>query len=434
MTLPSRRAILGTAAGFMLSGAKAWAVPDEPLAGAALYRDVVTYDRMGPHRTGGPGGRRTEAWLTERFMALGLSPARQEVPVTLHDPAGCHLTAGGNKIDLFPVWPAHWTDGSGLTAPLRPADGPPETMNGAIALVRLAFNRAASLPVPGLAEQIGRPISQGAAGVICVTEGPFGELIALNVPASQPAWKVPVLQAPGRAGASLAEFAAQGMAVTLVAAGRSGPGKGANVTGQSGGAGQAVVISTSHSGWFHCAGERGPGLALLLGLGAHLMRDGGSALKGRQLVLVSSAGHELMGVGGKLFVERLAPKPEQTDLWLHLGAGIATYKFTPGPGGPRTTGQANPDRFMGVTPKLLPLAASAMAGVSGLDQPFDASARPSAGEITLFLRAGYQRCAGLFAGHDFHHTPADRADKTGPDLLAPVARGLARFIDAALST
>ena len=77
------------------------------------------------------------------------------------------------------------------------------------------------------------------------------------------------------------------------------------------------VISTPSSGWFTCAGERGPGIAALLALAewAHARPDS------LHYLFVATSGHELDFLGARLFHEaQLAPPPERTQVWLHLSA------------------------------------------------------------------------------------------------------------------
>jgi hypothetical protein len=81
------------------------------------------------------------------------------------------------------------------------------------------------------------------------------------------------------------------------------------------------VVSTPSSGWFTCAGERGPGIAMLLALAEWV----GARSDGLNYLFVATSGHELDYLGARLFHEaHLAPPPERTRAWLHLGAQIAT--------------------------------------------------------------------------------------------------------------
>ena len=106
-------------------------------------------------------------------------------------------------------------------------------------------------------------IARKALAVVVVTEGPTGGIIALNEASGRYAWPVPVVLVGAAQAGPLAQAAAAGSAVTLMSTGDASPQAAAsNVVGRRAGQGKAIVVSTPKSGWFHCAGERGSGLAL----------------------------------------------------------------------------------------------------------------------------------------------------------------------------
>jgi len=77
----------------------------------------------------------------------------------------------------------------------------------------------------------------------------------------------------------------------------------------------AVVVMTPRSGWGPCAGERGPGLLLLLEAFGRV-----AAAKTRRTVLfLASSGHELGHQGLHHFLDELQ---HEVFAWLHLGANI----------------------------------------------------------------------------------------------------------------
>jgi hypothetical protein len=84
------------------------------------------------------------------------------------------------------------------------------------------------------------------------------------------------------------------------------------------------VISTPSSGWFHCAGERGPGIAIWLAL-ARWSSHRESTVR---YTFVASSGHEIGEQGMRSFLASQAPRPSEVDIWLHLGASIAARGTT----------------------------------------------------------------------------------------------------------
>lgn len=190
--------------------------------------------------------------------------------------------------------------------------------------------------------------------------------------------------------------------------------------------GGTVVVSTPASGWFACGGERGPGIALWLALADWAAKGGLTS----SLVFVVNSGHELGDLGAHQFLEKAAPPKDQVRLWLHLGAGIATYDWHE-TNPLRRLPSPDPQRYLLASRPILEAARRAFAGQPGLEQVYEATVEQAAGELRPILAAGYDRAAGIFAGHRFHHVPTDDADKTGPELLRPVARALAAFARAA---
>ncbi|MBL7373088.1 hypothetical protein INQ23_27625, partial [Escherichia coli] len=82
-------------------------------------------------------------------------------------------------------------------------------------------------------------------------------------------------------------------------------------------------------------------------------------------------------LGAAEALKATAPRPEDTHFWLHLGANVAAQDWHD------LTGQVLPgidtQRYLSVTPGLLPLARAIFAGHVGLEAPYS-SETISAGE------------------------------------------------------
>jgi hypothetical protein len=413
----------------MLAGLGAWAgaavsaraaprpLPD-PLAGAALYADVKTYSGLGEHRTGTPGDTATTVWLEKALKAAGYATERQgfDYPVFELEHAG--LTLGGREVAGFPYWTPAATPAGGLSAPLSLTPGP-----GKILVVSLAPGSGGGLNAPP-PKQISDGAASGAAAVVAITENPLGEMSALNRAAKAPPWPVPVLLVAGREGAALKAAAQAGETATLRLEGRAVTRTAHNVIGRRARPGKYLVVSTPKSGWFHCAGERGSGVAIWLGLARWL------ATTDHNVTLLCPSGHEFDGYGGHIFTETLAPKPADTKLWLHVGANVAAYDYALQDG--KVVRQPGPraDRILACSDALMPLAASAFAGQPGYQKAFDIDEKKPPGEIALFQSLGYAPLIGVVAGHPLHHTTLDLPDVTDGKMLEPVARGLQAMLTA----
>jgi hypothetical protein len=191
------------------------------------------------------------------------------------------------------------------------------------------------------------------------------------------------------------------------------------------GPGKPLILSTPRSGWFACAGERGSGIAIWLGLARHF-----AARRDLNLVLSAASGHEFDGYGGHVFAEHLAPKPDEARGWVHIGANVAAYDFAMVEGKVTRLGRPQPGRRLAVSETLLPAAKAAFAGQPSYERPIDIDVASAPGEIAEYQRRGYKPLATLVGSHPLHHTRRDLPDVTGPELLEPAARGLAALIDA----
>jgi hypothetical protein len=181
-----------------------------------------------------------------------------------------------------------------------------------------------------------------------------------------------------------------------------------------------IVVSTPQSGWFRCAAERGPGIALFLGLARWASRRS----SGPSFLFVSTSGHELGGLGMRAFQRELAPQPNRVMCWLHLGAGIAAYPWEETATGWKRLLEPDSRRYLMSSPELVPLLTTTFAGQPGLTP----TTGRAVGEFDFMLKAGY-RTFGIAAGHRFHHTPADSPEMTGPQILEPIGRALIQTLE-----
>jgi len=413
MGLDRREALLAGLAAWAGTGVSARAAPGDPLSGATLYADVKTYAGLGEHRTGTPGDEATTKWLADALTAAGYAVERQGFDYPVFELARSDLGIGGRTIKGFPYWTPGLSPPGGAKGPLSANGGP-----GKVALVDLPPGTGAGLEAPPPA-QIAEAVASGARAVVAITENRLGELAALNrTPKAEP-WKVPVLLVAGREAAALKAAAARGAEAIVRLDGRTVTHKAHNVVGRRARPGKHLVLSTPKSGWLHCAGERGSGIAIWLGLARWL-----AASTDHNLTIVAASGHEFDGYGGHLFSETLAPKPAATKLWLAIGANVAVYDFELKDG--QVVRRAGPpaERLLAVSDALMPLAAKAFAGQPGYERPMDIDQRKPPGEVALFQRLGYAPLVGMVASSVLHHTPRDVADVTDGSLLEPVARGL----------
>ena len=419
----SRRAVLGAPAVLFAASATGATTPG---SAAEAQRILERYHAFGDKAAGGPGDTASGEWLEGELKGLGFTCRRQTYDVPAFE-GEATLISGAARADLIPQAIVVPTLREGLSGPLYVAGsgkgGP------GIALLILPYVRWSSA-VGQIARRVQAVLDGGASAVIIVTTGPTGEALALNAPVDKPLFDRPVaVMAPNDTEPFLLA-AGRGEAATLRVAGRSFRRPAFNVTATlNSGAATTLVISTPRSGWFGCAGERGSGMAAWL----MLVRWAARARLPANIALVATSGHEYENAGGERFIHELAPKPDKTALWVHLGANVAARDWhergaalSPLPG-------ADSQRYLLASPLLLTSAKVAFAGQPGLEQVYPADPTLAAGELGNVLRAGYSPAIGIFGSHRFHHARADDLRCVSAPLIPPVVEAFATVIRSAVA-
>lgn len=416
-------AISGLAACGSLTGGSPGAVAD-PLSGASLMRDVETYVGFGNHRSGGKGDTATSNWFARRWKALGYEIEDMPFSLPNADTTTASLEIGGETFSGFGQPPLAFTPAGGLAAPLVVwSSTSPGDVAGAIAVISIPRKFGAASPSAAYRDAFGKARAAGAIGAVGVITSPSRDLVAINTPVDLAAG-IPVLLIGERDQPRLSAAMARRAPGRLRIEGRGGSRTARNTVARFGKAGPWLVVSTPQSGWFNCGGERGPGVAMLLALSDWARRQ---ALPCR-LCFVATSGHEWMYYGADMFREAGAPKPEETALWVHLGASYAARGYTETPGGLMPLDTPNPGSIFMVSADLADRARTAFAGQPPLDKPVIGSVAASAGELTALIREGYKSYFGFFGYSGLFHTPADTAASTSPAIMEPIARSIARLI------
>lgn len=410
----SRRAVLG--AGALLAAGPAMA--SGPNAEAEAKRILERYQSFGDKASGGPGDEASGAWLEGELKALGYAVKRQSFEAPAYD-GEATLSMGATTAGVIPQAIVTSTPAGGITGPLHAGD-----RDGGIAVVVLPYARwSTALAV----EQRLKSVKGDA--VVLVTTGPTGEAVALNTPADRKLFGRPVAVLAPKEAAPFLAAAAKGETATLNVSGRSYRRPAYNVTATlDRGAGRWLVLSTPRSGWFGCVGERGSGLAVWLMLTAWAAKTKLPA----NVALVATSGHEYEYQGGELYIHGWAPKPQDTALWVHLGANVATRDWHERGALLSPLPSADPQRFLLGAPKLVPAMKAAFAGLPGLETPYPADPKLAAGELGSILAAGYDPAMGIFGSHRYHHTKSDDLRCVSPALVPPVVDAFAKVIAAAL--
>lgn len=390
-----------------------------------LLADVRTYAEAGNKRSGGAGDRWTADWTAKRLEVAGFNVERQGFEVPWFDGSVCELAFGDIKIGLTAQPLAAVTEPRGVQAALRLAETGGR-LDGAIAVIRLPYRRWSSLLDRAVREPLADALARGASGVILVTTGPSGEALLLNAPADGSLSDRPIALLAPRHAAPVIEAARHGTRASLTITGDGGVRRADNIIGRVERAGRRwIVVSTPRSGWTDCAGERGPGIAVWLALADWMPR----IFTGHSLLFLCNSGHEYENLGASHVVESIGPPPAETDLWLHLGANVATRDFQETPSALLPLPSADPYRFLMTSADFVDRARAIFKGQPGLEMAYPSS-QGVAGELAEVIGAGYARHAGVFGAHRHHHAATDTLDVVASEPLAATARGIRDLISA----
>ena len=398
---------------------------------AAVAEDLRRYIAFGNKQSGGVGDDACGTWLESELVQAGFETERQYFQAPWFEAERAELSSGDARARLWPQPIVRTTPPGGLTAPIVRVDEQglaARPVDGAIALVDLPHARWSSMFWPGVATPVTAAFDAGAAACVIVTNGPSGRVIALNTDGREPLYPGPMaLLAPQDAAPFLAA-AMNGHNATLVLDGQGGRRRAFNLVGRlDRGRGRWLVVSTPRSGWFTCAGERGGGIAAWL----HIARWAARAAPDHDLAFVCNSGHEYQYLGAEELLHTVAPRPEETAFWLHLGANLAARDWHDGVGERRPLPGTDSQRYLVVSPPLLPAARTLFAGLPGLEAPYYSDTL-SAGELTNVIEAGYAPVAGVFGVHRFHHVVEDDERCVSADDVAATTRAFRRLLERAL--
>jgi hypothetical protein len=392
-----------------------------------LCRDVRTYEAFGDHRTATAPDHATSRWLAHELGEAGLRPQCSRFAHACFHFNGGAVVIEKREIELFPLWPARPI--AKLDGALARAQGPHAT--GFISFARLPYAPNASLAAPTYRVPIEAALARMPSAIIAATDGPTGDIIALNADLRTPL-AAPVVLVAGRDADALERAARRGARARIRVNGSLEEGGHAlNVVARRDGNGPTLVVSTPTSGWFACAGERGAGVAVFLALARWAVK----ALP-NPLLFVATSGHEFEGLGSEHFLRSgLAPGPDETALWVHLGANIASRSVRLDHVRAIAEDEPSRTRMCWTSADLTGPAARAFAGLGGFAAPLDIDGDGSApGDVRFYRAHGYQRILGLVGAHPLHHTRLDRAEPAiHAGELGRVAAATSAFIGDVLA-
>jgi len=382
-----------------------------------LMADVQRYHDFGIHRTAHEGDLGTSAWLEDRLRASGLATAEHRFRLSQFFLEEASITDASGRIPAFPIWLPRPTPGSGITAPLVivTEQTPEADIRGAIAWVD-----AAGAARRGALDD--KAIAAGAAAILFETtdRGGLGLFSAVNAERRYVDVQRPVPTLIFGSAESDRLRASAGRDVNVRLTGRMVEDAeavtviGRHVVDESA---DWIVVSTPSSGWFTNAGERGPGIAMLLAL-ARWVSERQAPLN---YFFVATSGHELDYLGARLLHEdHVAPEPERTRAWLHLGAQIATppWEIVDGAYVPTSTVTTG---TLQATEDLSEILADAFADLPMYTLRTDTRI----GEFRDLVDHGYRGLGIVGGSNPWFHVPGDDPRGVSAETLARVTSAMA---------
>jgi len=402
--------------------------------GNVLFETVKTFVKLGEHRTATATDSATSAWLKSELDSIGATTQYTEFPVSQFFFNEGKLLYDDKSIEVFPVWPVKeglHLSVSGIVVDDRKLKNISD-VKGKLVLTHLQHVHGASNPL--IVAQIDTFIKAGAIGVLAIPENNTGEIIALNTFENQKPWNAPVYEIAPKDTAIIYKAISDNKPVRIEIKGEVKNVTARNILAKIGSGKQYVVISTPISGWFRTGGERGPGIAIWLGL-AKWAKENISQFPDYTFIFTGNSGHELNILGASAFLDKAAPKPEETKLWIHLGAAVAVKEWKEENGKWVLTDSVDSKRGIYYSSSLANSFETAFEHiqakkVKGLEDNKD-SIKPG-GEGALYHEHGYNKLVSIAYAHRLHHVKTDDENTTSPELLLELEKALENFISLEL--
>jgi hypothetical protein len=345
---------------------------------------IEEYDSQGFHRTGTAVDRVCALWLVGRIEQLGLEAILEKFPLSRVDPIQAYIQIDKRRVEGVPLFDGTFTDVSGIKGKLGWLGTDADI---AVTQISPASNTEKDKQIQAY-RRSGR-----YKGIIAITRGGRPGLAIVNAPDFTSPFGPPVLQVSSEEAPWLEEAAKQGRDVVLVAQVQRTDVDAWNVTTTVKGKESnlaPLVVMTPRSGWWHCAGERGGGLACWL----EVMRALSAKKPARDVVFVSTSGHELSELGLKFFLKQRPSLAKTARVWLHFGANIGA-----------AVGRSS--ILFAATEDYQNKAIAAMSQIGAPpDERFPAGSPPLGEALQIHQRGG--RYISLLGRNKLFHNPEDR--------------------------
>lgn len=276
---------------------------------ARISQLIEEFDAQGHHRTGTGVDDQSGRWLRDILAHSCVNAGLETHEFARLQPEAAFVEVEGLRIEGQPRFDSTSTGAEGVRGRLG--------LLGADADIGLAV-----APPYGHAPQLEAARGSGAhRALICVTQGGRPGLAPRNASSFLKPFGVPLLEVSSTAHDALDRAAKGGASATVVSTFTMVPATASNVVASLRGIEpglRPVVVMTPRSGWWHCASERGGGIACL----AELAREFAERPLRRTVLFVASTAHELGYWGIERYITARSGLANEALLWLHFGASI----------------------------------------------------------------------------------------------------------------
>jgi len=277
-----------------------------------ISKIIETYDSQGIHRTGTEGDMKNAQWLADEIKKFGLEPKMDGFNIKRLDIKEAYLKIGEQKIKGVPFFDSIINDNEIITGSLG------------------KFNSNATLGSSLITKDqfLEKERSHNRHhGLIIGKKGAFPGLFLINAYNFKNPYGPPVLQISNENWPWIEKKTTENAEATLIIKSIRTKVKVFNVIAELEGMQSELpplIVTTPRSGWWHCASERGGGIAGFL----EIMRTLCSVSPRRNILFLANTGHELGNFGMEHYINTHPTLAENAIAWIHLGANFAAANLT----------------------------------------------------------------------------------------------------------
>ncbi len=274
-----------------------------------IAKIIEEYDNQGIHRTGTQVDLVNARWLLNEIKKIGLKPFLYGFLFKGIDIEEASIKIEENEIHGIPLFDCNFPENELIVGSIGSIDS-----NATIGITKIS-----SRDTNRFTKKRRRSRNQG---LVAATVGATPGLTPINADNFENPFGPPTLQVPSDAWMELHNAAKANKKAKLKIRIKRRQAEAFNVLTRIKGKDSdkpPLIVITPRSGWWHCAAERGGGIAALL----EMMKGICSNNSVRDVLFMANTGHELGHLGFNHFLENHEGIVKKAKNWIHLGANFA---------------------------------------------------------------------------------------------------------------